>query len=196
MWLRRKGEGAPRPLPPGSRAVSLTLPAHRGCTALPRSAEVACCPAQPHPPPPGLEAARFPDCTRDRVPSPGVVRYLLPRVVRGRVASSTLPKLARLTALPAGREVGVRQSGWGRAGAHARLLRPQVGEVGSGAARARGGCVGGTLHLCREGGVSTTSRVVHAGRHAGSCSHAMGEGRRFPLAPPLLVPPSGCARPH
>ena len=92
--------------------------------------------------------------------------------------------------------MGVRQSGWRRAGAHARLLRLQLGEVGSGAARARGGCVGGTLHLCREGGVCTTSRVVHAGRHAGSCSHAMGEGRRFPLVPPLLVPPSGCARPH
>ena len=66
---------------------------------------------------------------------------------------------------------GGRQSRWGRAGTHMRLLCPQVGEVGSGAARARGRCVGGTLHLCREGGVSTTPRAV-------------------PRAQPLHAPPS------
>ena len=75
--------------------------------------EVACCPAQPHPPPLGLEAAHFPDCTRDQAPLPGVVCCLFPWVVRGRAASSTLPKVARLSALPAGREVGVGRADGG-----------------------------------------------------------------------------------
>ena len=38
--------------------------------------------------------------------------------------------------------------------------------------------------------------VMHAERHAGSCSHTMGEGCRFPSAPLLLVSPSCRARPH
>ena len=74
-----KGEGAPHSLPPGSHAVSLTLPAHRGCTAsllLPSPICWGCVlPTHPHPPPP--EAAHFPVCARDRAPSPsatGVAR--------------------------------------------------------------------------------------------------------------------------
>ena len=53
---------------------------------------------------------------------------------------------------------------WMGACTHTRLLCPQLGEVGSGAACTRGRCVGGTLHPCREEGVSTTPCIVPRAR--------------------------------
>ena len=118
--------------PSGSRVVSLTLPAHRGCaaslllpspicrgcvlshSASPSAAGVGDCPL------PGL---RMGSCILARsraLATSRVARGLVhprPPPPESRAASSTLPKVARLAASTptAGREVGVRQSGWGHA---------------------------------------------------------------------------------
>ena len=124
-----RGEGA---LPSGSCVVSLTLPAHHGCAAsllLPSPICRGCMLSHSASP----SATRVEDC-----PLPGLHTGLCilaqgralatSQVACGLVhprppppelctASSTLPKVAHLTASTptAGREVGVWQSGWGHA---------------------------------------------------------------------------------
>ena len=195
-WLGCKGEGAPHPQPPGSRAVSLTLP----------------CPPRLH----RLTPSPFPDLLRLRAahsPSPSTARGCpLPGLragwctlaLRHRGRALLLPPFPGLPAspppLPAGREVGVRLSGRGREGAHARLLRPQLVQRGGHARRgmrtpvplpSHSFCKGMGAKRCAhplplhglpfahhpEGGMSTTPCIV-------------------PRAQPLRTPPFGCHPAH
>ena len=76
--------------------------------SLPQSAEVVCCPTQPHPLLPGLEAAHFLSYARARASSPGVMGWPLPRLHTGLCTLTLchqsrtlfLPPSSRLPALP------------------------------------------------------------------------------------------------
>ena len=76
--------------------------------SLPQSAEVVCCPTQPHPPPPGLEAAHFPGYAWACASSPGVMCWPLPGLRTGLCTLTLhhqshmllLPPSPRLPALP------------------------------------------------------------------------------------------------
>ena len=112
----------------------------------------------------GSRAGHFPGCTQACAPSPSATRvaccFFHP-------PQGCLP--CRLN--PHCWERGGSSAEWMGACTCARLLCPQLGEVGSGTACTRGGCAGGTLHPCREEGVSTTLCII-------------------PRARPLHTPPS------
>ena len=158
-WLRCL---APSPFPDllRLRVVPLSLTLRRQGWRLPAS-WVTHGLVHPHP---GSCAGHFPGCARACAPSPSATRvaccFFHP--------PQGCPP-CRLN--PHCWERGGSSAEWMGACTRARLLRPQLGEVGSGAACARGGCVGGTLHPCREEGVSTTPCIV-------------------PCARPLHAPPS------
>ena len=143
-WVGCKGEGAPHPLPPGSRAVSLTLP---------RPPRLHCLALSPFPNLLGLRAAHSPPPSAAKgCPLPGLRTGSCTLALRYWGRALLLPPFPGLLASspprPAGREVGVRLSGRGR-GVHTR----------------------GSCALSRRKGEGTRGGACSAGRgYADTCS--------------------------
>ena len=201
-WVGCKGEGAPHPLPLGSRAVSLTLPTHRGRTASLLLPSPICW---------GWVLPTHLTLCRQRLPTSWVAHGLehpRPPPLGSRAASPTLPRVARLVASPPhwkrGGSSAERTGAWG---CTREAPAPSAGAKGK--AREEG-------HVAQEEGMQTPvplpSHSFYKGMGAEWCTHPPPlHGLLFahypeegvsttpcvvPRAQPLRTPPFECHPAH